>query len=73
MALPALVAAARGRCRGAHFGVYDYTASLNITAMHQVPSHPACDFARHAMQVVLAGTGVTHFLYTALCFGLFQT
>jgi citrate lyase beta subunit len=59
MALPALVAAARGRCRGAHFGVYDYTASLNITAMHQVPSHPACDFARHAMQVVLAGTGVT--------------
>jgi len=59
LALPALVAAARGRCRGAHFGVYDYTASLNITAMHQMPSHPACDFARQAMQVALAGTGVT--------------
>ncbi len=59
MALPALVAAAGGRCRGAHFGVYDFTASLNITAMHQAPSHPACDFARHAMQVTLAGTGVT--------------
>jgi citrate lyase beta subunit len=59
VALPALVAAAHGRCRGAHFGVYDYTASLDITAMHQVPSHPACDFARHAMKVALAGTGVT--------------
>ncbi len=59
LALPAQVAAARGRCRGAHFGVYDYTASLNIAATHQVPSHPACDFARHAMQVALAGTGVT--------------
>lgn len=58
-ALPALVAAAGGRCRGAHFGVYDFTASLNITAAHQSPSHPACDFARHAMQVALAGTGVT--------------
>ncbi len=59
LALPALVAAAGGRCRGAHFGVYDFTASLDITAMHQAPSHPACDFARHAMQVALAGTGVT--------------
>ena len=58
LALPAQVAAARGRCRGAHFGVYDYTASLNITAMHQMPSHYACHFARLAMQVALAGTGV---------------
>ncbi len=59
IALPALVAAAHGRCRGAHFGTYDYTAGCNITAMHQVPQHPACDFARHVMQVCLAGTGVT--------------
>jgi citrate lyase beta subunit len=59
LALPALVAAARGRCRGAHFGIYDFTASLGITAMHQSPSHPACGFARQAMQVALAGTGVT--------------
>ena len=57
--IPALVGAARGRCRGAHFGTYDYTAGVNITAMHQVPSHPACDFARHVIQVSLAGTGVT--------------
>jgi hypothetical protein len=49
----------RRRCRGAHFGTYDYTAGVNITAMHQLPGHPACDFARHVMQVSLAGTGVT--------------
>jgi citrate lyase beta subunit len=59
LALPALVAAARGRCRGAHFGIYDFTASLDITATHQAPSHPVCEFARHAMQVALAGTGIT--------------
>ena len=56
--LPALVAAGRGRCAGAHFGVYDYTASLGITAFHQDLDHPACDFARHIMQVALSGTGV---------------
>ena len=59
LALSTLVAAARGRCRGAHFGIYDFTASLDITAMHQSPSHPVCVFAREAMQVALAGTGVT--------------
>ncbi|NOT33573.1 MAG: phosphoenolpyruvate kinase [Candidatus Eisenbacteria bacterium] len=59
VALPALIAAAGGRVRGAHFGTYDYTANCNITARHQQPQHPACDFARHVMQVSLAGTGVT--------------
>ncbi len=52
------VDAAQGRVRGAHFGTYDYTASLNITAAYQSMDHPACDFARHAQQVSLAGTGV---------------
>jgi citrate lyase beta subunit len=56
--LRALVAAGGGRCRGAHFGTYDYTASCNITALHQSMDHPACDFARHVMQVSLAGSGV---------------
>jgi hypothetical protein len=32
---------------------------VSITAAHQQPAHPACDFARHVMQVSLAGTGVT--------------
>ncbi|HEY3837895.1 MAG TPA: hypothetical protein VGL72_15040 [Bryobacteraceae bacterium] len=57
-ALPGLIAAARGRCRGAHFGAYDYSADCNITAMHQGMAHPSCDFARRAMQVCLAGRGV---------------
>ncbi|HUG08687.1 MAG TPA: phosphoenolpyruvate kinase [Acidimicrobiia bacterium] len=52
------VDAAAGRVRGAHFGTYDYTASLNITAAYQTMDHPACDFARHVLQVSLAGTGV---------------
>jgi citrate lyase beta subunit len=57
-AIGSLVAAGAGRCVAAHFGTYDYTASLNITAAHQHMLHPACDFARHVMQVALAGTGV---------------
>lgn len=57
--LRALVAAAGGRCRGAHLGVYDYTASVNVTALYQAPEHPACANARQIMQVALAGTGVT--------------
>jgi citrate lyase beta subunit len=57
--VPLLVAAAGSRCRSAIFGTYDYTASCNITAAHQNHTHPACDFARHVMQVSLAGTGIT--------------
>lgn len=52
------VEAGRGRVRSAHFGTYDYTASLTITAAYQTMTHPACDFARHALQVSLAGSGV---------------
>lgn len=57
-ALPAFIEAALGRCVAAHFGTYDYTASMNITADNQVMDHPACDFARQVMKVCLAGTGV---------------
>jgi len=56
--LPALVAAGAGRVTAAHFGTYDYTAGVGITASHQRMRHPACDFAKHAMQVSLAGSGV---------------
>jgi citrate lyase beta subunit len=58
IALPDLVAAGGGRVAGAHFGTYDYTAGLSITAAHQHMTHPACDFAKHVMQVALAGTAV---------------
>lgn len=56
--LRSLVQAAEGRCRGAHFGTYDYTASANIIAAHQRMDHPVCDFAHHVMKVALAGTGI---------------
>jgi citrate lyase beta subunit len=56
--LRALVAAGAGRVRGAHFGTYDYTALCGITASWQRMRHPACDYARHMMQVALAQSGV---------------
>jgi hypothetical protein len=55
---PLLVEAGDGRCFAAHLGVYDYTASLGITAAHQTLGHPACDFARQVMLTSLAGRGV---------------
>ncbi len=56
--IPRFLEAARGRCIAAHFGVYDYTASCEITAAYQGMLHPACDFARSVMQASLGGTGV---------------
>ncbi|MDQ6886836.1 MAG: phosphoenolpyruvate kinase [Gemmatimonadota bacterium] len=57
-ALPALHEAAAGRMIGAHFGTYDYTAGVNITAAHQHMQHPACAHALEMMQVAFAGTDV---------------
>jgi citrate lyase beta subunit len=56
--LPLLLTAGEGRCIAAHFGTYDYTAGCSITAAHQHMLHPACDFAKHMMQVSFAGTGI---------------
>jgi hypothetical protein len=56
--LPLLIDAGRGRLTAAHFGTYDYTASLNITAAYQRMRHITCDFAKSVMQVALAGTGI---------------
>ena len=58
VALPRLVAEGGGRIVAAHFGTYDYTAACGITAAHQQMLHPVCDFAKHVMQVALAGTGI---------------
>ncbi|OGG55535.1 MAG: phosphoenolpyruvate kinase [Candidatus Handelsmanbacteria bacterium RIFCSPLOWO2_12_FULL_64_10] len=58
IALPGYLAVAKGRCVAAHFGTYDFTASVNITAEHQTMDHPSCDFARHIMKVALAGTPI---------------
>lgn len=57
-ALPRFIDAGAGRVSGLHFGTYDYTASCGLTAAHQHLAHRACDFARHAMQVSAAGTGI---------------
>ena len=57
IALPSLVAAAGPRCRGVHFGTYDYTALAGVTAALQAMDHPACSFARHIMQVSMAQRG----------------
>lgn len=54
-----LVEAGQGRVKSVAFGTYDYTAACNITAAYQRHTHAAADFARHVMQVSLAGTGVT--------------
>jgi citrate lyase beta subunit len=58
VALPELIARGGGRITAAHLGTYDYTASMGITAAYQSMLHPACDFAKHVMQVSLVGTGV---------------
>ena len=56
--LPRILDASDGRLRGAHFGTYDYTAGINITAAYQRMQHPSCEFAKHFMQVAFAGTDV---------------
>src|SRR6185369_10822993 len=58
VALPRLIAEGQGRIVAAHFGTYDYTAACGITAAHQHMGHAVCDFAKHVMQVALAGTGI---------------
>ena len=57
-AIPSLIAAGRGRVRGALFGTYDYTTLCGISASWQHMRHSACDFAKEMMRVSLAQTGV---------------
>ena len=59
LAMPGMLKAAKGRCRGAHFGTYDFTASVDVIADHQHMNHYACDFAKHLMKATFAGTGVS--------------
>jgi hypothetical protein len=56
--LLSFIRASEGRCKAAHFGTYDYTASAGITAKYQTMAHPVCDFAHHMTKVALAHTGV---------------
>ena len=47
-----------GRVTGLHYGTYDYSAYLGISARYQSMEHPAADHAKQVMQVAVAGTGV---------------
>ena len=58
LAISRLVKAAKGRCTSAHFGAYDYTASLGIAAQYQGLDHPAADLARQFMLIALAPLGI---------------
>ena len=58
-AIPKLLDASEGRCRGLHFGPFDYTASCNIIGDDETIAHPVCDLARHLMQIGSAGRGVS--------------
>jgi len=57
-AIPRLIDAAGGRCRGMHFGPYDYLASSEITSAEAGVAHPASDFAKLVMQAATAGRGI---------------
>ncbi|WP_416969783.1 DUF6986 family protein [Streptomyces sp. 4F14] len=53
-----MIDAAEGRATGLHYGTFDYSASLGVSAAHQASDHPAADHAKAVMQVAAAGTGV---------------
>ena len=50
--------AAGNRCLGAHFGIYDYTASCDLIAAYQTMDSEVCDFARQVMKVAFGGSGI---------------
>jgi len=58
LTLPGLSEEGHGRLVVAHFGTFDYLAACGIVPSHQHILHPACEFAKHAIQVALAGTGI---------------
>ncbi|MDR3606204.1 MAG: phosphoenolpyruvate kinase [Oligoflexia bacterium] len=56
--LPRLRGVAKGRLRGAHFGIYDYLSNCDVASSNQELTHPACDHARMIMQTAFSGTDV---------------
>ncbi|WP_103528374.1 aldolase/citrate lyase family protein, partial [Streptomyces sp. SM12] len=53
-----LIDAGGGRVTGLHYGTFDYSAALGISAAQQAPDHPVADHAKAVMQVAAAGRGV---------------
>ncbi|MFE2379812.1 DUF6986 family protein [Streptomyces sp. NPDC059398] len=57
-AVARMIGAAEGRATGLHYGTFDYSACVGVSAAHQASDHPAADHAKAVMQVAAAGTGV---------------
>lgn len=53
-----MIQAAEGRATALHYGTFDYSACLGVSAAYQACDHPAADHAKAVMQVAAAGTGV---------------
>jgi citrate lyase beta subunit len=53
-----MIDAAGGRATSLHYGTFDYSACVGVSAAYQSPDHPAADHAKAVMQVAAAGTGV---------------
>ena len=53
-----VVHAGDGRVSGLHFGTYDYTAGLGISAPYQAMDHAAAEHAKLVMQLAASQTGV---------------
>jgi len=56
--LAELPVAVPGRITAFHYGTYDYSASLGISARYQSMEHPVADHAKEVMQLAAAGTGI---------------
>ena len=54
----AAIHAGGGRVTSLHYGTYDYSASLQVSAEYQSMEHPVADYAKDVMQAAVAGTGV---------------
>jgi citrate lyase beta subunit len=54
IALPKLIKEGKGRVVSAHFGAFEYLASLGIAGAHRHLRHEACNFARQMMLVSLS-------------------
>ncbi|MEU3772532.1 aldolase [Streptomyces sp. NPDC032472] len=53
-----MIEASKGRATGLHYGTFDYSACVGVSAAYQASDHPAADHAKAIMQVAAAGTGV---------------
>lgn len=49
-----MIQAAEGRATGLHYGTFDYSACLGVSAAYQSSDHPAADHAKAIMQVAAA-------------------